>query len=384
MNISFIQPGNLFIFVERKMRAMRLIALFLLLPLMMFAQKEVDILPYIAQYKDLAVREMQQYRIPASITLAQGIHESNAGTSELARNARNHFGIKCKAEWTGGKYYYDDDAKGECFRVYDEAEKSYVDHSLFLSTRDRYKSLFSLSPTDYSGWAHGLKAAGYATNPKYASILISIIERYQLYQLDTGTYTFTPPTTQPAAPAKPQPAAPVYSREPTEFHNIRMITARDNEDPEAIAREFHSEPELIRAYNDLLPGQAFRRGEPIYLQPKWPTGSQESHKVQADETLWMIAQRFGIRLKSLCYLNNLETGTPLQPGQLLSLKKKVEKKTTAPVVAVSKEAAVYSVKPKDTLYSISRSQGVSIDDIRRWNNLNGDALQPGQQLKVSE
>ena len=363
---------------------MRLTVLIFLFPVIAFAQKEVDIIPYIAQYKDLAVREMQQYRIPASITLAQGIHESNAGTSELARNARNHFGIKCKAEWNGGKYYYDDDAKGECFRVYDEAEKSYVDHSLFLSTRDRYKSLFSLPLTDYSAWAHGLKAAGYATNPKYASILISIIERYQLYQLDTGAYTFTPATTQPPAPVKPETNAPVYSREPSEFHNIRRIIARDNEDPEAIAREFHSEPDLIRAYNDLLPGQAFRRGEPIYLQPKWPTGSQESHVVQADETLWMIAQRFGIRLKSLCYLNNLEPGTTLQPGQLLSLKKKAEKTTVAPVAAPPKEGSVYSVKPKDTLYSISRSQGVSIDDLRRWNNLSGNALQPGQQLKVSE
>lgn len=358
------------------------IALLLLFPLFVSAQKEADIIPYIIRYKDLAIKEMQQFRIPASITLAQGIHESNAGTSELAREARNHFGIKCKAEWSGQKYFYDDDAKGECFRVYNAPEQSYADHSVFLSTRDRYKSLFSLSITDYVGWAHGLKSAGYATNPKYAQLLIGLIERYRLYELDTGTYTY--PLMPAKEEVKPVVVEKEYAREPYDFHNIRTIKARGNEDPEAVAREFHTEVDLLLAYNDLKPGESFRKGEPIYLQPKWPFGSQDSHQVEGDETLWMISQRFGIRLKSLCFLNDLEPGTPLKAGQILSLKKKKEKAEKPQTDIPATTASSYEVKPKDTLYSISRAAGVSVEDLRKWNNLSGNDLKPGQMLKVKQ
>lgn len=142
-------------------------------------------LQYINKYKDVAIKQMHKYKIPASITLAQACLESNNGNSALARKANNHFGIKCHNGWKGKGYRQDDDAKGECFRRYNNAEDSFVDHSYFLKGGSRYNSLFDLPVTDYKAWAHGLKAAGYATNPQYAKLLIDIIEEYKLYRYDT-------------------------------------------------------------------------------------------------------------------------------------------------------------------------------------------------------
>ena len=139
---------------------------------------------YIDKYAALAVHEMYRSGVPASITLAQGMLESGNGLSELAVKGNNHFGIKCHNNWTGGKMYHDDDAKGECFRKYSDPELSYRDHSDFLRYRDRYKFLFDLDPTDYEGWAHGLRKAGYATDPSYPQKLIRLIEEYDLHKLD--------------------------------------------------------------------------------------------------------------------------------------------------------------------------------------------------------
>src|SRR5215471_7984036 len=144
------------------------------------AQPADAVLAYIARYKDLAISEMQRTGIPAAITLAQGIHETDAGTSDLVKKSNNHFGIKCKEDWNGPSVSHDDDARGECFRKYEAPEQSYRDHSDFLKTRSNYASLFKLDPTDYESWAYGLKKAGYATNPKYAQILIKLIQDYNL------------------------------------------------------------------------------------------------------------------------------------------------------------------------------------------------------------
>src|SRR5580765_8463276 len=138
------------------------------------------VIDYIDTYKAIAISEMKRTGIPAAIILAQGIHETEAGTSELVRKSNNHFGIKCKDYWTGDKVYHNDDAKGECFRSYPRAFDSYIDHSDFLKNSPRYASLFQLDPTDYEAWAKGLRQAGYATNPKYATILINIINNYHL------------------------------------------------------------------------------------------------------------------------------------------------------------------------------------------------------------
>jgi flagellum-specific peptidoglycan hydrolase FlgJ len=142
------------------------------------------VIEYINQYKDIAKNNMSQYGIPASIILGQGILESGAGTGPLSALANNHFGIKCHKEWTGPSVSYDDDEAQECFRKYEQPSQSYQDHSLFLTSRDRYAFLFELDKHDYAGWARGLKAAGYATDPKYPEKLIGIIDRYQLSKYD--------------------------------------------------------------------------------------------------------------------------------------------------------------------------------------------------------
>lgn len=142
---------------------------------------------YISTYKSKAVKEMLLYKIPASIILGQGMLESGNGNSNLARNAKNHFGIKCHKEWTGPTFIMDDDEKNECFRKYDDVQDSYTDHSMFLTSRPRYASLFTLPKNDYTAWAKGLKSAGYATHPRYAEMLIEVIEKNRLYELDTIT-----------------------------------------------------------------------------------------------------------------------------------------------------------------------------------------------------
>ena len=164
---------------------MRMLKLYVILLLSiisypLFAQNSPIVKQYIETYKDIAIAEMQRTGVPASITLAQGIHETEAGQSDLVRASNNHFGIKCKGNWTGETVFHDDDARGECFRKYNDPADSYRDHSDFLRTRPNYASLFQLDPIDYEGWAKGLKKAGYATNPKYASILIRLINDYHL------------------------------------------------------------------------------------------------------------------------------------------------------------------------------------------------------------
>jgi len=180
-------PVSFRAFAPSPLRALSLLLFSLLLsPFPLFAQyTEADIRNYIETYKEIAIQKMVEYKIPASITLAQGIFESGSGTSRLAREANNHFGIKCHKEWTGDTIRHTDDAPQECFRKYEKAEYSYDDHSLFLTSRPRYAKLFTLDIMDYKGWAHELKAAGYATNPQYPERLISLIERFDLATQDT-------------------------------------------------------------------------------------------------------------------------------------------------------------------------------------------------------
>jgi flagellum-specific peptidoglycan hydrolase FlgJ len=171
---------------------------------------------YVSTYAPAAVQEMLISGVPASITLAQGILESGDGNSVLAKVARNHFGIKCHGLWEGEKYYHDDDAKGECFRVYPTVFDSYRDHSEFLRTRDRYADLFKLKLTDYKGWAHGLKSAGYATNPKYPELLIKIIEENDLTQYDRMTKPPKSGEKQPKEPRVATPKAPTHEEKTEE------------------------------------------------------------------------------------------------------------------------------------------------------------------------
>lgn len=287
---------------------------------------------YIDQYKSMAVKEMLQSGVPASITLSQGILESGDGNSMLARNANNHFGIKCHGQWTGEKFYMDDDAKGECFRVYESVFDSYKDHSEFLSTRDRYADLFKLERTDYKGWAHGLKKAGYATNPKYPDLLIKIIEENNLHQYDGMTSAPSEPEKVIAQEEKPKPHKGKLADE-SEFtvnmgskiqlskNRIKYVVAHKGSTFESFERNYDIRKWQLTRYNDLKDNHKFTEGEIVYLQPKKGKAKEEYHFVVSGETMRDISQRYGIKLNKLYKKNRMEEGSQPAAGQKLYLRK---------------------------------------------------------------
>ena len=256
---------------------------------------------YIDQYKDLAIEQMKKYRIPASITLAQGVFESGAGRSDLARKGNNHFGIKCHG-WQGRTVRANDDAPDECFRAYDNAWQSYEDHSRFLVNSNRYRKLFSLSITDYRGWAHGLKAAGYATNPRYAQSLISIIERFGLAQFDTKQskqrHTKTGGT-----------SASFFDRHMV-YHNNKnyFIVVEPGDDLATISKATGVSRRKLRRYNELPKDYVLQPGDILYLEKKQKEASKQFkdnpiHIVDYNQSMHDIAQLYGIRIDRLYKLN---------------------------------------------------------------------------------
>jgi LysM repeat protein len=285
---------------------------------------------YIDKYAPFAVKEMLISGVPASITLAQGILESGDGNSLLAREAKNHFGIKCHGMWEGDKYYMDDDAKNECFRVYESVFDSYKDHSEFLSGRTRYAALFELRRTDYKGWAHGLKKAGYATNPKYPALLIKIIEENDLTRYDKmksppkgGANSLKPPAGQ----TKPKPTSQsVSSSEPRKMYlrnNIRYIWVKEGDSYKKLEESLQVRPWQIQKYNDLARGAALIPGERIYLQPKRNKNTEHDYHIAAKgETLRWISQEYGVKLKRLYKYNDLNVGEEPAIGQKVWLRKK--------------------------------------------------------------
>lgn len=274
---------------------------------------------YIAQYKDLAIEQMLRYKVPASITLAQGLFESRAGQSELAVKGNNHFGIKCHG-WPGRKVYHDDDEAGECFRAYKNARESFEDHSRFLSNNSRYARLFQLQLTDYKGWAHGLKACGYATNPKYASSLIGIIELYSLYTYDTATtYDRFLERHTSDTPARPG----------TTIHQIYIyndnyyVVAREGDTFKSIAKEVGISRRKIAKYNERDKNDALVPGEYIYLKKKRTKAEKRykhhPHIVKPGESMYSIAQQYAIRIKSLYKKNNLTADYQIRVGDSLKV-----------------------------------------------------------------
>lgn len=323
-----------------------------LLPLSMRADVDLNTirLEYIATWKDEAILQMVEHRIPASITLAQAILESGDGQSRLAREANNHFGIKCHNDWKGERIYHDDDAKGECFRKYKTAHESYEDHSLFLKKK-RYEPLFKLQPDDYKGWAKGLKECGYATNPKYPQLLITIIENFDLHQYDKIGMDYIRKGKVPTASGKPAANTKVDKKEEQKKNtkntkrqrdekeermnitvsNNRQIALSDNrikyviakagDTQESIARDLDMNPWQIRKYNDLTAGQAIKEGQIIYLQPKRNNAKSKTHTVQSGDTWWSISQQHGVKLKRLYKLNDKDENSVLKPGQVIKLQK---------------------------------------------------------------
>lgn len=259
---------------------------------------------YIDQYKDLAIEEMLQYGIPASITLAQGLLESGAGGSELTVKGNNHFGIKCHG-WKGRAVYHDDDARSECFRAYDNAEQSYDDHSLFLRNGRRYNSLFDLDRRDYRGWARGLKAAGYATNPRYAQQLIDIIELYKLYQYDKAK-SYDKFMVRRAEKDKPvSPSAPLHSIK--RYNENYYIKVRPGDTFESIGKEIGISGRKIAKYNERGYRDKLNTDEIIWLKKKQKRAPKQykdhPHYVRPGDSLYGIAQFYGVRLKSLIKKN---------------------------------------------------------------------------------
>jgi LysM repeat protein len=314
----------------------------MLMPVLFAAAQHLTPEQYIEMYKDIAIREMKRMGVPAAITLAQGILETESGNSVLVKKSNNHFGIKCKSSWTGGGVSHDDDAQGECFRQYASAEESYRDHSNFLRGNGRYGFLFKLDVKDYHGWAHGLKKAGYATNPAYPQIVIRNIEKYNLQQ-----YTLA------GADEAPKFNSNQYQDDPEEKTAPVAIAA-----PTAV-KEYTAEvaEESATGFSD-----AYKKDGKKVVNAKKGT------------SLLKIAEANNIRLIKLLEYNGLQDGL-LQNDQLVYLEPKPE--------GAAGKQALHTVQPKEGLYSISKKYGVTVQQLKDWNNLSGEALSVGQQLVVS-
>ncbi len=269
---------------------------------------------YFDTWAEVAVQQMIQYRIPASITLAQGVLESGAGRSELARKANNHFGIKCNG-WTGRKSYHDDDERNECFRAYDNAYQSYVDHSVFLTSSQRYRRLFDLKRTDYKGWAKGLKACGYATSPTYATRLIEIIETYQLHKYDTGKgYDKNNNYLMQMGEQRR-----IFS-----FNKNYYVRARRGDTFRRIGEDLDISYRKLARYNERDKNEQLEEGEIVWLEKKRRKAPKEfknrPHRVEPGESMYIISQRYGIRLKNLYKMNDLPADYIIRTGDLLRVR----------------------------------------------------------------
>jgi hypothetical protein len=285
---------------------------------------------YIETYREIAVKEMMEYHIPASITLAQGIYESNAGRSKMAAEANNHFGIKCHVEWTGKTFIQDDETRNECFRKYSNPEESFRDHSYFLSQRDRYKPLFNLEITDYRAWAKGLKTCGYATDPRYADHLIKMIEDYKLYQLDGSGDSLVFNDTLVSVRDSIQETVTnarfdLFAEGPGKrmvFLNngLQFIIFRKNDNIKNVAHAFHVSERKIRKFNDMKKNAPLIPGQMVYLEPKKKQGVISQHIVKWGETLYLLSQTYGIQLEELYKINKLKSGHPVKQGQKILLR----------------------------------------------------------------
>ena len=280
---------------------------------------------YIKKYQNTARSLMERYGVPASIIMAQGILESGNGNSTLARTANNHFGIKCHSSWKGPRVYHDDDAIGECFRKYRSADKSFQDHSEFLRGHRRYAFLFDLAPTDYKGWAHGLRQAGYATDPQYAQKLIRIIEESQLFLLDRGVeIRIESPTKGTGELVDPESykidiygTRNIYTR-----NRIQYIIAKEGDTYQSLTKELEMMPWQLAKYNEIERNARIVPGQEIYIQPKrWRAERNHPlHVVEEGETMYDISQTYGVKLKWLYKRNRMEQGEEPEVGERIFLR----------------------------------------------------------------
>ncbi len=363
--------------------------------LTMLAQR-TSVEEYIEQFKDIAINEMKRSGVPASITLAQGILESESGNSDLVKKSNNHFGIKCKSSWGGTSVTHDDDATGECFRAYTNANESYRDHSDFLRANKRYHFLFTLDPIDYTGWAKGLKKAGYATNPRYPEMLIRNIEQYNLNQytlvvlngskeMDVAVTDRSlgniPAAFKEALSTLPGTVNGKTSYDVVSVNNTKCIYAKKGTSLLAIADEKDISLKKLMEFNDMTQEGLLQKDQYIYLHKKPKTGDKEFHIVNSGETVYDVAQNNGIQLKYLLAYNSLDSDTRLIPNAKLFLQPDL---SNVVVNVEGNKTLVHRVAPKEGLYAIARTYKVTVDQLKLWNNLHSNDLKIGQELIVGK
>jgi LysM repeat protein len=360
--------------------------------------QRISVEEYIEQFKDIAISEMKRTGVPASITLAQGILETENGNSELVKKSNNHFGIKCKNTWTGETVTHDDDANGECFRAYTNAAESYRDHSDFLKANQRYNALFNLGAEDYAGWARGLKKAGYATNPKYPELLIKYVEQYNLQQYTLIALNKQPETdiaktedNKTVAPAEvavenpiPENDIAIAANDPDKVISInktKCVFSKKGTSLLVIANKHKISLSKLMEFNDMEEEGLLGKDQLIYLEKKSKAGEKEFYIVQPGETLYDAAQKNAVQLKYLLEYNNLKANAKLSPKAKLFLQSGF---LGAVKNADSRKSKVHLVGPKEGLYSIARTYNVTVQQLKEWNKLNSDNLKIGQEIIVSK
>ncbi len=406
---------------------------------------------YINRFSQIAMTKMRKHKIPASITLAQGILESNSGNSTLTVGYNNHFGIKCHENWYGDRTYYDDDEESECFRAYQNPEESFEDHALFLTQRKRYAKLFTYDITDYKSWARGLKSAGYATDRQYANKLISLIERYKLYEYDHKVMTSDPlnpreeidEVIQTAAPSRPENGTPANPDDPSSYHIVKQ-----GETLEDVAQQYKMTVEHLKSINSMYDDTIYphqrltlveqpkafsevvrytelTQEEPETTEPTTTTTSTQPvtsntdqtppsqhtdsipdyHIVKSGEDLNSIAAKYGLNPSLIKQYNGMLDDKVFphmvlklveHPSQTISTEQytvthtedqpTTETVTTTPTVQKTENVSniYHSVKQGETLYRIALTYGISVETIKRLNQLEDNNIQVGQQLIVSE
>ncbi len=381
---------------------------------------------YIQRYSQIAIQEMERSGVPASIKLAQAILESSAGSSSLAQDANNHFGIKCGGGWGGEKMYRKDDdyRKGKliksCFRAYPSAESSFIAHTDFLTNQPRYAFLFRLDPTNFKSWARGLKKAGYASDPNYDHRLISIIESYNLDQFDkgfTGKYAHKPLIFSGEVDLVDDTKLYQY------INDVKSVLAEDAYRVEDVALNHGVSVKKLLKYNENLRSsrQILYEGEIIYLQPKRKNyrGKQKYHVIRSGETMQFIAQKYGIKLDELYKKNRLVENSQPEIGEQIILRGTISKKKIPRTQMVNKivpptppnrgsgnppiiendpvlveprtnsqgleagQMLYYTVKSGDTLFKLAKKFNISVNELKHFNNIDNNIIKIGQKLRVS-
>ncbi len=400
-----------------------------------YDERDIDMLKYIARYKSIAQREMKEFGIPASITIAQGILESQAGKSDLATKANNHFGVKCHSDWQGQKYLHDDDQIQECFRKYKNAEHSYVDHSRFLAHRKRYAFLFRLPKTDYEAWAKGLKKAGYATDPSYPDKLIYLIEKFNLSKLDKevlegmsikvdnntnkekkGSKKFIYEVKQGETLFTISSKFNIPVKKIQEINNLNdfdiyegqiLVLTSDNEvndnnsdndktnttetpvDTSDQSQDNTKENEVKEVVEQVVNTTEDTTATENTQHPDVSSiPEKERYEIKEGDTFFSLSKKFNISIDDLLSANNFDKSTKINVGQIIRIPlDKVQKTVTNTNVSAPKtdteDTAVYHiVKPGETLYRIHVNYGVSVPKLRKLNHLKGNYIKVGQKIRV--